>query len=300
MWKSHIECTRAVAEDLNISGEIKEELIESAIYPDTVKKSQEKVCGVKLNTPHHKDINSRIIILFEKLKTRINKNESISAFAVGCLLHFIQDSVIYGKDSTSHRILERKISNCTLNTEYQSESIYSDNYSNIEINDILIHKTSDSPEDILNEGYLKSKIILKLLFNDQLTLLEREKENKLFRAVLKAWKKGLDATESYELFLELRKVNIDNKGECTLKEYEDWFMCLTSSDLRRLFTTILGVGSIRVRPIIYESYRRGYLTDEMLKKAGYKPENAGITNNKCIAPSIFYHSARACMAFLEL
>ena len=42
MRKSHIECKRAVAEDLRITGEFEVELIESAIYPDTVKNHKKR------------------------------------------------------------------------------------------------------------------------------------------------------------------------------------------------------------------------------------------------------------------
>ena len=74
---------------------------------------------------------------------------------------------------------------------------------------------------------------------------------------------------------ERRSMNLDSDGECKLKEDEDVGGCLTIPDVKYLVAKALGLKNHRyVRPILYQAFREGLLSENDMKDAGYDPENA--------------------------
>jgi len=72
---------------------------------------------------------------------------------------------------------------------------------------------------------------------------------------------------------ERRSMNLDSDGECKLKEDEDVGGCLTIPDVKYLVAKALGLKNHRyVRPILYQAFREGLLSENDMKDAGYDPE----------------------------
>lgn len=72
---------------------------------------------------------------------------------------------------------------------------------------------------------------------------------------------------------ERRKNNLDKDGKCKLSSSEDFGNCLTDADLKYLVGTDLGVDNTNyVKPILYEAYRQGHLSDQDVKDIGYDPK----------------------------
>lgn len=72
---------------------------------------------------------------------------------------------------------------------------------------------------------------------------------------------------------ERRSMNLDSDGECKLKEDEDVGGCLTIPDVKYLVAKALGLKNHRyVRPILYQAFREGLLSEDDMKDAGYDPE----------------------------
>ena len=68
--------------------------------------------------------------------------------------------------------------------------------------------------------------------------------------------------------------NLDKDGTCKLSDAENFGDCLSGADIKYLVGTSLDVDNTRyVRPILYEAYRQGHLSDTQMKNAGYDPED---------------------------
>lgn len=85
---------------------------------------------------------------------------------------------------------------------------------------------------------------------------------------------------------ERMKENLDSEGNCKLPESERWGgKCLTAADVKALVGQALGVSNTRyVRPIIYEAWRQGLISDERLNKLpGYEAdESKKCSGGRCL------------------
>lgn len=109
---------------------------------------------------------------------------------------------------------------------------------------------------------------------------------KVFRKLVKRYNLRLSSDESGSGLIgaaggltqkdieERRSMNLDSDGECKLKEDEDVGGCLTIPDVKYLVAKALGLKNHRyVRPILYQAFREGLLSENDMKDAGYDPEN---------------------------
>lgn len=100
----------------------------------------------------------------------------------------------------------------------------------------------------------------------------------------KAWKvksehaplQGARGVITARMVAERMKENLDAEGNCKLKDEEKWAgKCLTSADVKYLVGKALGLKNPRyVRPIIYEAWRQGLITDKRLESLpGYTADD---------------------------
>jgi len=167
-WKSHRECTRAIAEDLGLP---KEPMLEGCVYPDRVgmKKYGKGVYieGVAMHYPHHKETDQRIKTMILRLRKKILKGEQPDPFVLGCLCHLIQDRVVFPHSDERFEEFERAVAEYRIKEEWRKEPIpLVDGAILWQLPRILRLDNPNDPEAALKEGYKESLLILKSLLQD--------------------------------------------------------------------------------------------------------------------------------------
>ena len=73
-WESHRECTKVIAEDLNLPIE---PMLNGCVYPDQVSMNKSvTIEGVQMCHPHHKETDRRIRDMLLQLRSKKLKNEN--------------------------------------------------------------------------------------------------------------------------------------------------------------------------------------------------------------------------------
>jgi len=164
-WESHRECTKAIAEDLNLPIE---PMLNGCVYPDQVAMNKSvTIEGIEMCHPHHKETDRRIRDMLLQLRSKKLKDENVDAFSLGCLCHLIQDGVVVPSAHPKFVEMTRDIAKYKIKDEWRRENIPVMDVAIIdEIPNILTKVNPDNPEEALKEGYQNSLLVLKSILQD--------------------------------------------------------------------------------------------------------------------------------------
>lgn len=170
-WKSHRECTKAIAEDLGLDISQRERMVGGSVYPDKVgmgeAKGETSIFGVSLTYPHHKETDLRIRQILLRLRKEILDGKKLDLFYIGCLVHLIQDRVVFPHAHPRFEEFEGAVAKYKIKEEWRRENIPLMDAAILNaLDNILTLDNPNNPEAALKEGYQESLLILKSLLQN--------------------------------------------------------------------------------------------------------------------------------------
>jgi len=167
-WKSHFAVTRALAEDIGLDISQRKRMVEGSVYPDKVGMGEVKgklsIFGVPLTYPHHKETNERIHQILLGMRKVILNEKKLDPFDIGCLVHLIQDRVVFPHADPRFEEFQRAVAKYKIKDEWRMENVpLMDGAILDALPKILRLDNPYDPEAALKEGYLESLLILKSL-----------------------------------------------------------------------------------------------------------------------------------------
>mgnify|MGYP001025655774 FL=1 len=190
-WKSHRECTRAIAFDMGLPSE---PMIEGCVYPDRVGMNMankgNSVEGVNMDYPHHSGTDDRIRSLMLQLRKKVLNRDKIDPFVLGCLCHLIQDRAVYPYSDSRYQDFMDDVARFRIEYEWRRESLpLWDGRIVNNLSDMLTLDNPNNPVGALKEGYQKSLVVLRSILQNPYLPGDLQKRYAYCELVLRSHKK---------------------------------------------------------------------------------------------------------------